>query len=106
MKTTAEAIELLEQIRQLMKLHGENPFKVRAYEKAAGALAGHEDLDQRARMGTLTQLEGVGKAIAETLTEFFLHGTSKLRDELSKGLPEGLIELTQIPGLGPKKARQ
>jgi len=40
------------------------------------------------------------------LTEFLLHGTSKVRDELQASLPAGLTELTAVPGLGPKKAMQ
>jgi DNA polymerase (family 10) len=106
MKTSAEAAELLAEIKRLMELKGENPFKVRAFDKAADAIAGIGDLGSRAKAGTLTEIPGVGKGIAEVLTEFLLKGTSRARDELREGLPPGLLELTQIPGLGPKKALQ
>lgn len=89
-----------------MELKGENPFKVRAFEKAAaslGALEGTE-LEDRARAGTLTELSGIGKGISEVLGEYFRTGGSKVRDELLASIPEGLLELTQVPGLGPKKA--
>ncbi|NDD90469.1 histidinol-phosphatase [bacterium] len=104
--TTAEAVALLEEMGRLMSLNGENVFKVRAFEKAAGLLGGCEDLELRARAGTLTELEGVGKGIAEVLTEFLLTGESKAKKQLADSLPEGLLELTEIPGLGPKKALQ
>jgi DNA polymerase (family 10) len=104
--TAAEAIVLLEEVAHLMSLKGENVFKVRAFEKAAGLLAGRDDLAERARAGTLTELEGIGKGIAEVLTEFLLTGESKVRREIEESLPKGLLELTQIPGLGPKKALQ
>jgi DNA polymerase (family 10) len=97
--------ELLEEIRSLMELKGENPFKVRAFERASQALAGREDLAERARAGTLTELEGVGKGISDVLTEFLSSGTSRARDELRASLPPGLPELVRVPGLGPKKAR-
>lgn len=100
------ASELLEEIHRLLELKGENPFKVRAYERAAEAVSGHDDLVERARQGTLTEIPGVGKGIAEVLTEFLLKGTSSARDELAESLPPGLLELTRVPGLGPKKARQ
>lgn len=100
------ALELIEEIRRLMELKGENVFKVRAFEKAQQSLADVEDLHERARAGTLTELPGIGKGISEVLTEFLLHGTSKTRDELKASLPAGLIELTAVPGLGPKKALQ
>ncbi len=104
--TTAEAVALLEEVARLMSLKGENVFKVRAFEKAAGLLAGREDLAERASAGTLTELDGIGKGIAEVLTEFLLTGESKIKREIEESLPEGLLELTQIPGLGPKKALQ
>ena len=89
-----------------MQLKGENVFKVRAYEKAAALIGGVPDLAERARAGTLTDLEGVGKGIADVLSEFLLTGQSKTRDELKSSLPPGLFELTRVPGLGPKKAIQ
>jgi DNA polymerase (family 10) len=105
-KSASEAAALLLEIRRLMELKGENPFKVRAFDKAADALAGREDLGELARAGRLTEIPGVGKGIAEVLGEFVLKGTSRVRDELLGELPAGLLELTEIPGLGPKKAMQ
>jgi DNA polymerase (family 10) len=100
-----DAVALLEEIRRLMELKGENVFKVRAFEKAAGAITGKTDLAERAKAGTLTEIGGVGKSIAEILSEYLLHGTSKVRDELKAQIPPGLAELTEISGLGPKKAQ-
>jgi DNA polymerase (family 10) len=106
MPNSQSALELLDEIRHLMQLRGENVFKVRAYERAGAALADAGDLVERARLGTLTEVPGVGKGIADILTEYLLHGTSRVRDELKAALPEGLLELTAVPGLGPKKAMQ
>jgi DNA polymerase (family 10) len=100
-------MDLLEEIKTLMELKGENPFKVRAFEKAAQSLEAvgeEEDWVGRAKKGTLTELPGIGKGISEVLTEFILKGQSSALEELKSSLPEGLIELTQVPGLGPKKA--
>jgi DNA polymerase (family 10) len=102
---TASVVALIGEIRNLMELNGENPFKVRAFEKAETILGEHSDLLARAKKGTLTELAGIGKGIAEVVTEFLVHGKTTARDELRKALPEGLLELTQVPGLGPKKAR-
>lgn len=106
MPSTTEAIALLEDVARLMSLQGENVFKVRAFEKAAALISGRDDLADRARAGTLTELDGVGKGIAEVLSEFLLTGDSRIRREIEGALPRGLLELTQIPGLGPKKALQ
>jgi len=104
--TTESVLELLDEISQLMTLNGDNPFKVRAFKKAAELLRGATDLEARARAGTLTELTGVGKGIADVLTEFFSLGRSTVRDELLAALPSGLMEFTSLPGVGPKKARQ
>ena len=103
-KTPAEALALLEEMQKLMELKGENPFKIRAFEKAIRNLTDQTDLLERARAGTLTELAGIGKGISEVLTEFLLKGKTTARDELLAAIPPGLIELTSIPGLGPKKA--
>ena len=98
------SIDLLHEMGHLMKLKGENPFKIRAFEKASHSLADYTDLALRAREGTLTDIPGVGKGIAEVLSELLLKGTTSALDDLRASLPAGLIEFTHVPGLGPKKA--
>ncbi|MFZ9595401.1 MAG: PHP domain-containing protein [Bdellovibrionia bacterium] len=99
-----DPIALLEEIQHLMELRGENPFKIRAFGKAAHALAGREDLLERAQNGTLSELPSVGKGIAEVLSVYLLTGQSPLREELLREIPPGLAEFSRVPGLGPKKA--
>jgi DNA polymerase (family 10) len=100
--------ELLQEIARLMQLKGENPFKTRAFEKAAAIVAAlpETELMQRSRDGTLTELAGIGKGISEVLAEFLLRKKSSALEELVASIPKGLLELTQISGLGPKKAQQ
>src|SRR4051812_31965009 len=102
-KDTA-ALDLLEEVRHLMELKGENVFKVRAFEKAIQNLTDVPDLEKRAKAGTLTDIAGVGRGISEVLTDFLVKGSTRIRDELAGSLPPGLVELTTVPGLGPKKA--
>lgn len=100
-------VDLLSEMKTLLELKGENPFKVRAFDKAADAIASmgeDEDWTRRAKEGTLTEIPGIGKGISAVLTEFLLKGTATERDALSASLPDGLLELTRVPGLGPKKA--
>jgi len=106
--TLETIIGYLEEIEELLKLAGENPFKIRAFQKAITTLGTYSasELGERANTGTLTELDGIGKGIAEVLTEFLVQHKTSARDDLKKKLPPGLIELTQIPGLGPKKALQ
>lgn len=100
-------VDLLSEMKTLMELRGENPFKIRAFDKAADTVAGlgsGEDWLARAKAGTLTEIPGIGKGISAVLTEFLLEGKTTERDALAANLPEGLLEFTKVPGLGPKKA--
>jgi DNA polymerase (family 10) len=106
--THAQCSDLLRDIGHLLELKGENVFKIRAFSKAADRF--HElapapaELKERAQSGTLTEWEGIGKGIAAVLIEYIKTGASQERDTLAASLPEGLLELTRVPGLGPKKA--
>ena len=106
MVNSSDIETLLGDIHRLMQLKGENPFKVRAFEKAQGIISGRSDLVARAKAGTLTELEGIGKGISEVITEFVIRGKSTVMEELQKEVPASVIELTEVPGLGPKKAIQ
>ena len=106
--TASTAIQVLEEMQRLMELKGENPFKIRAFEKAVGvlsALPSQDDLLKRAQTGTLTELPGIGKGISEVLVEFLVHHRTPALDDLRKSIPPELLELTRVPGLGPKKAQ-
>jgi DNA polymerase (family 10) len=108
LQSTASASSYLDEIAELLKLKGENPFKIRAFEKASnqlGALAEDFDLVAVAQAGELKKIEGIGAGIAQTLTEFLLQGSTRERDELRGSIDPALLELVQIPGLGPKKAQ-
>ncbi|MBL7714181.1 MAG: hypothetical protein JNL01_01860 [Bdellovibrionales bacterium] len=101
-----KAAEALREIHHLMSLKGENPFKIRAFEKAADIIEGRTDLLELAKAGRLTEIQGVGKGIADVLTDLLIHQKTQLIEDLRASIPPGLIELTQVSGLGPKKAMQ
>ncbi|MFC5712721.1 DNA polymerase/3'-5' exonuclease PolX [Thalassorhabdus alkalitolerans] len=96
-----EMIQLLEKIAVYMEIKGENPFKVSAYRKAAGALEKDErTLDE---IHDPSELSGIGKGTASVIEELRETGTSELLEELKKDIPEGLLALLKLPGLGGKK---
>src|SRR5918912_3888753 len=109
--TPREVASVLREISQLLQIKGENAFKVRAYEMGADAFealppdpAAPGGLYERVRAGTLTELDGVGKAIGDKVTQLVETGSIKLLDELRAEFPKGALELMRIPGLGPRKA--
>ncbi|MBC7387013.1 MAG: PHP domain-containing protein [Cryobacterium sp.] len=102
-------VSLLSEMKTLLELNGENPFKIRAFAKAADAIvaAGDaEDWQLRAEEGRLTEIPGIGKGISQVLVDFMIGKQTDARDELERSLPLGLTELVKVPGLGSKKAIQ
>ena len=95
----------LREIGALLELEGENPFKVRAYENGARALEGlTEEVGALIASGRLTELPGIGEALAKKIADIHATGTTALLDRLRAAHPPGTLELLRIPELGPKKA--
>ena len=101
MRTTQDAIRHLERISVYLEVKGENPFKINAFRKAASLLEAAE-IDFMA-IEDFTAMKGIGKGTATVLEEFRETGTSTALTELEQQVPEGLIALLKIPGLGGKK---
>ena len=99
--TKKDVIQLLEKIAIYMELNGENTFKVSAYRKAAQSL----EIDERSldEIKDVTELKGIGKGVGEVIREYRETGTSSTLKELQRLVPEGLIPLMKIQGLGSKK---
>ena len=100
----AKVAEILVEIGVLLELSGENPFKTRAYVNAARALeALSEPLAVLVAEKRLGEIKGIGGALEQKITELVETGRLKYYEELKASTPPGLIELLEIPGLGPKK---
>lgn len=103
----AAIIAVLKDMAVLMELNGENPFACRAHSNAARVLETlEEDFDQWVRDQRLDSLKGIGKALAEKITALYCHGTHPTYEALRQSVPQGLLEILQLPGLGPKKAKR
>ncbi|MCE0484031.1 MAG: DNA polymerase/3'-5' exonuclease PolX [Methylacidiphilales bacterium] len=98
--------DMLEDIALLLELKGENPFKARAYVNAARALDAYEgDLGSLISEGRLGELAGIGEALQQKITEWAKNGRLEYYEALKASVPEGLLALTEIPALGPKKIK-
>lgn len=97
---------VLREIALLLALKGENPYKIRAYERGAEALlALEEDLAVVMAEGRLRAIEGIGEALAEKIETLRAGGRVRLYDELKSEIPPGLRDMLRVPGLGPARAR-
>ncbi|HYE84142.1 MAG TPA: DNA polymerase/3'-5' exonuclease PolX [Clostridia bacterium] len=101
-----EVVRILEEIALLLDIQGENPFKIKAYVNAARSIELLEgELQDYINEGTLNGVKGIGKAIAEKVTELVETGVLEYYEELRRSIPEGLLEMLRIPGVGPKKVK-
>ncbi|MGE5123910.1 MAG: DNA polymerase/3'-5' exonuclease PolX, partial [Acidobacteriaceae bacterium] len=91
-------------IADLLEIKGENIYKILAYRKAADSLSNlSQDVNDIWRQGKLTEVDGVGKAIAEKIDELLSTGHLGFLDKLEAEVPPSLADLLQVPDLGPKK---
>ena len=92
----------------LMEVRGDDPFRLRSYRNAAEAIevwptSLKEIADQEGVTG-LQEIPGVGKAIAGKVVELLAKGTFDAWERLTAETPETVLDLLEIPGIGPKTA--
>lgn len=103
--TNNDLAEIFERIAALLEIKGEVVFKTRAYTRAAESLrALGEDINVVATEGRLGDVPGVGKAIAEKIQELLETGSLGFLERLEAEVPPTLLELLQVPDIGPRKA--
>ena len=93
-------------LADVMELRGDNLFKIRAYRRAAQTIDGYPRSIAALRdAGSLTEIDGIGSAIADKIGELLDTGRLSLLDRLEAELPAGVATLMQVPEIGPKSAR-
>ncbi len=94
------------EIADLLDLQG-NRFRPRAYRRAARTVESmNEDLMNYYEEGSLREIEGIGEALEDKISEFIETGSLGYLEDLKKELPEGLLKVMKVPGIGPKKAKK
>ncbi len=102
-----EIASMFNQAAELLEIKGDNPFRIRAYRRAARTI---ETLPtSAAAMLTagedLSELPGVGKDLAGKIADIIKRGKFDLLQKLRREMPSGLAELLAIPGMGPKRVK-
>ena len=101
-----EISQLFENMGVLLEIKGDSIFKIRAYQRAARTIndlsfplstAVDEGMD-------LKKIPGIGKAISDKIRELHTTGRVSTYDRLLNELPQGVLSLVDIPGIGPKTA--
>ena len=101
-----EIASLFAHMADLLEVGGENPFRVRAYRRAGQNLERFSgDLEHLAAEQRLQELSGIGPDLASKISEYLSTGTIAAIDRLKQSIPAGVLELLDIPGVGPKTAK-
>jgi len=98
---------IFNQIADLLEIQGANPFRVRAYRRAAMNIEGLADnIETIALNGTLRNIAGVGEDLANKIEEYIRAGRMEFHEQLKQEIPLGLAKMVEIPSVGPKTAKQ
>ena len=101
----SELAHIFSQIAKILKIKGENPFKIRAYENIVSVLNGlPTDIETVYRKGELNHIPGVGKAIAKKIEEYLTTNKLEYYERLNESVPFGVVGLLDILEIGPKTA--
>jgi DNA polymerase (family X) len=98
---------IFNQIADLLEIQGANPFRVRAYRRAATNIEGLADnIETLALNGTLRNVPGIGEDLAAKIAEYIRTGTIEFYEKLKQEVPLGLVNIVEIPSVGPKTAKE
>ena len=101
-----EIAEIFRNIATILELKGDNPFRIRAYQKAAQNIESlSRNLKDLVVNDALQNVPGIGKDLSEKIKEIIKTGKLKRYEQLKRSIPAGLVEMLKIPGLGPKTVR-
>lgn len=96
-----DIIKLLEDIALFLEIKGENSFRIAAYRRAAQSL--ERDVRSLEEIDDFSTVAGIGKGTSELIAEYVETGSSSLLNELKNEVPETLLPLLKLPGLGGKR---
>jgi DNA polymerase (family 10) len=99
----ASISELFSEMADIMEILGDDPFRINSYRKVARVIGDMPtDVEEMLTTGRLAEAPGVGKSSLAKIEEFIKTGKITAHQELLKKIPQTLLELLKIPGMGPK----
>lgn len=101
-----EIAKTFDEIADMLELTGANFFRVRAYRNAARTVRDHPVQFSEMAPENMAEVPGIGKDLAGKIRQLIESGEIPLYRELRAKVPEGVVELTSLSGLGPKRVRQ
>src|ERR1700704_4958246 len=97
---------MLNRVADLLEIRGENFFKIRAYREAVRQLDNlTTEIEDLVHEGRLKDVPGIGEAIEKKIVEYVTTGRLEFLAKLETEVPPALLELTRVPGLGPRTSK-
>ena len=96
--------KIFNEIADILEIKGDNPFRIRAYRRAAQNIDGLAKDVSEISEEDLRKIPGIGADLADKIQEYVKTGRLRLYDELMNEVPSGLVDLLSVPGIGPKTA--
>jgi len=103
-RTNLEVAAALHELADLLEINGGDRFRTLAYRRAGDAVRGLGRDVATMTEAELTAVHGIGRATAGKVKELLLSGSIALLEQLRERYPTGVLEMTRLSGLGPKKA--
>ena len=105
--TNLDLARLFQRLATMLEIDGANPFRVRAYREAARVVESQaEPIEALAgEPKRLEELPGIGKDLAQKIRDVVATGSTALYDEMKAKVPEEIVALTELQGLGPKRVK-
>jgi len=104
--TNQDIANIFYHIAEILEIQGENPFKIRAYIKAAQTIESYtKELSEIKDIEELKHLPGIGEKIALKIKELLETGKLEMYEKLKKSEFAPLVELLEVPGMGPKHVK-
>ena len=100
-----EIANIFNGIADILEIKGENPFRIRAYRRAAENIEGLAEDVSVIHGEELKKIPGIGHDLADKIQEYIKTGRLVFYEELKKEVPPGLVEMLKVPGLGPKTVK-
>ncbi|MCL4537140.1 MAG: DNA polymerase/3'-5' exonuclease PolX, partial [Nitrospirae bacterium] len=100
-----EIARIFNEIADLLEIKGENPFRIRAYRRAAQNIEGLPKSVEETPKEELLKVPGIGQDLAGKIEEYLKTGRMQAHEELKHEIPEGLLALLSVPSLGPKTSK-
>src|SRR5690349_13448471 len=98
---------IFNQIADLLEIQGANPFRIRAYRRAAANIEGLADnIETLVTNGTVRNVPGIGEDLANKIDEYIRSSKIEFHEQLKLEIPLGLAKMVEVPSVGPKTAKE